>query len=146
MRILLTISFLLILITLAINLYLHIKKWKQGKGVKHKASGYYRSIGFIAAGVCLLFTADTWLWRFLITASGLFFYLCFYWLAFDGLYNKLRKYPFWQIGTIDKDEAGTDNFLRTISLTQHKILKIGLVVISFILFIVLILNEKPGLS
>lgn len=132
MRYLLTISFLIINLTLVVNLWLHIKRWKEKKEVNHFKSAAFRGIGFIAAGVCLWFIG----WKFSIT--GTLFHAFYFWLLFDGLYNLLRGYPFFQIGTIEKDEAKADNFLRTITPTQHKLLKIGLVVISLTLYILTI--------
>jgi hypothetical protein len=53
----------------------------------------------------------------------------FIWLVFDGIYNLIRLKNWWYTGTNDADDAATDNFLQRISLWQHKLLKIGGVII-----------------
>lgn len=48
-----------------------------------------------------------------------------YWFLFDGLYNLFRKQKWWFTGTIDEDEAHTDNFIRWIGLYWSKVFKIA---------------------
>lgn len=126
-------AFAIINLTLAINLYLHYRRWLErntGIRVNHLKSAAVRSVGFIIAAIFIL--------EFPKVIAGTIFHACYFWLLFDGLYNIVRNYPFWQIGTVEKDEAKTDNLLRRVTPVQHKILKIGLVLASALVYAVTI--------
>lgn len=124
------IAFAIINLTLAINLYLHYRRWldrNTGVRVNHLRSAAIRAVGFIVAAIFIR--------EFPLVIAGTFFHVCYFWLLFDGLYNILRGYPWLAIGTVEKDEAKTDNLLRKISPKQHKILKIGLLIASAIIYL-----------
>lgn len=56
-----------------------------------------------------------------------------YWLLFDGLFNVLRGLNWWSTGSEDPDDAKTDNFLQTLTRWEHVTVKVGAVLIGFII-------------
>jgi hypothetical protein len=62
-----------------------------------------------------------------------------YWLLNDGLGNKKKHRGFWDNGGHDeKNDSGLDKFLARQSDTVEKIIKIGGVIISSVLYILLV--------
>lgn len=55
-----------------------------------------------------------------------------FWPLFNGFFNNIRKFNWFYKGTVDKDEAKTDNFLRNKSVTFIVIVQSLLIIISFL--------------
>lgn len=65
-----------------------------------------------------------------------------FWFWFDGLFNLKRGREWWYIGTIDKDEAATDNFKRKIGPTWTKIVQITLMISSIVLYFIFLIQQS----
>ena len=57
-----------------------------------------------------------------------------YWLLFDGIYNRIRGFNWWFTGSNDRDDAGTDNFLQSIPLWLHVTIKVAGALASSIIY------------
>lgn len=115
--------------TLLIDVYTDIKRWKKGVvtddvKISHIRGALLRSFG-LAPVIFILG------WQS-IPAVGFL-----YWFLFDGLFNHIRGFNWWFTGSDDKNDAKTDDFLQSISLTKQKWIKIGGTIISVILYIIL---------
>lgn len=108
---------------LLIDLFTDYQLWKHKKPINHTRGSLLRLIGLAPCVILLR-----------LSSTPLIFFL--YWTLFDGLFNIIRKQPFWSTGTNDPDDALTDNFLQQLSLKQHMIVKLGGIAISFIFYII----------
>lgn len=110
--------------TLLYDLYTDIKLWKEDKPVKHTKGTILRCIGLIPAIILI-----GWPSIMLVGFA--------YWLLFDGLFNTRRGFNWWFTGSDDPDDAKMDNLLQTLTLLQHKALKIGGLGIGLILYLII---------
>lgn len=126
-------AILFFLVVLAFDLYSDYKKWITNRSVDHTFEAWQRGM-FLVPSVLAFHMAipDREIWSILIVPLPIFFY---YWFLFDGLYNKLRGYDWWFLGSDDSDDAKLDNLLQAIGKTWGKILKIGGIIISTLLYI-----------
>ena len=99
------------------------QKWLKGRGVIHGKEAWIRCVMLIPAIV--LFTVahpgNSW-WHLAYTLVMCFFV---FWTIFDGAYNVLRGFNWWFTGSNDPDDADTDNFLQSIPLWLHILIKLG---------------------
>jgi len=106
---------------------------KSKTAVKHTKEAWIRAILLTPSAICLvLFNPSLLILPIVIVLQG-----SWYFLLFDGLLNKAKGQNWWFTGSIDPDDAESDQFLRKLTLTQHKLLKFGLAVISTLLYILL---------
>lgn len=115
----LVIAAILFLATLTIDLVIDIRKWKREDYTVNHKKKWVRGFGLVPAAILLSW--DNW-WL-LIPSPGLILFL--YWLLFDGLYNLLRGFGWWYMGSDDEDDAETDNFLQRLPLWAHVTIKLG---------------------
>ena len=126
-----SIAIILFLLTLTIDMVIDIRKWKRENYKVNHNKKWIRGVGLVPA-VVLLSWHNWWL---LIPAIPMVLFL--YWLLFDGLYNTLRRFPWFYTGTDDPDDAKTDNFLQRLKLWQHIAVKVGGVVLFTIIYILI---------
>lgn len=114
---------ILFFVVLGVNLYVDYKTWKKGIAINHKRGAILRVLGLAPI-------------PFLIGWSVLGLVLSLYWFLFDGLFNIIRGFGWWFTGSEDgKDDAKTDNFLQRLKLWQHVTIKLGFILLSALLFI-----------
>jgi len=141
--------FFTIVITLA-KAFIDHNKWADGIKVNHPREWRYMAVAAIVPAA-FFGMADSGLSSILqigVAFKTLQFWLSFFasgpmmaffiWLAFDGLYNKLRGFNWWFTGSNDPDDANTDNFLQKLKLWQHVAIKLGGLAISIIIYILTI--------
>lgn len=123
------IGIIIFVITLVIDLYTDLWRWRHKMTINHTRGVLLRAIGLIPS-IYLLSSPIGW-----TTVAMLFLVGFVYWFLFDGLFNLLRGYKWWSTGTDDPDDAQTDNFLQSLTLWQHIGVKIGGIVFFTILYI-----------
>lgn len=113
------IAAILFLATLTIDLVIDIRKWKREDYKVNHRKKWIRGFGLVPAAILLSWQN----WWLLLLSPGLILFL--YWLIFDGLYNILRRFGWWYLGSDDPDDAETDNFLQRLPLWAHVTIKLG---------------------
>lgn len=98
------------------------KKWIDGKIIDHrnKKNWIILAVSCIPSIILYSIPCNSW-WAVPISAT---MSALFIWLFFDGFYNILRGFNWWYTGTDDKEDALTDNFLQSIPLWLHIVIKI----------------------
>lgn len=133
---------ILFFLPLAYKLKNNFEKWKIDKPVNHSKEWKWVALAeATTAGLFFIILSGRELW-YSIPVSLLMIAFWF-WFLFDGLYNVIRKryainsgwklingqYDFWYTGSNDKDDAVTDNFLQRLTPSQHKVLKVLLIIL-----------------
>lgn len=114
-----------------------LKKWKERKPIEHTPEFIIRLLLLSPSIIGLSYLLPVpWVWA--IAISG-FLEGSWYFMFFDGLYNIKRKKNWWFTGSDDPDDAKTDNFLQTLTLAQHKVLKFSLIAVSTALYLIFLL-------
>lgn len=123
------------------------KFWKKKKDVNHNNQGFKRlmllSPSIITMAIPIRWVGDTLLSNLaiiglcLLVSFGVIGFL--YWLFFDGLYSNKRRYNFWDLGSDGPEDGKTDNFLQSLTKTQHIAIKIGGCVIFITVYLILLL-------
>jgi hypothetical protein len=124
------------------KLHNNFRKWRNGyKTVKHSKEWVYVAISeMIVAGIPLIISSEANLFLTIAIVEGMIGF--WFWLLFDGIYNLIRKFPFFFTGSEDgKEDAKTDNFLQKLSLWQHVCVKIIPVILFTYLFIIICLKN-----
>jgi len=108
---------------LAWDIITDYRKWLKQRGVAHTKEAWLRCL--LLSPAIVLFTiahlGNSW-WHLVYAVVMCFFV---FWIVFDGFYNVLRGFNWWYTGSDDKDDAGTDNFLQSIPLWLHILIKLG---------------------
>jgi hypothetical protein len=115
-------AIVLFCLTLGIDLYTDIDRWKENMAVNHKRGALLRLIGLVP--VCIILG-----WKFVPLVGFL------YWFLFDGLYNVWRGFNWWFTGSDDADDATTDNILQQIPNWLHIITKTVGIILSIIIVV-----------
>lgn len=126
------IAILITVITLIVKLVHDYKKWLNSKPVNHKKEW----LMMVAANIpsIIIFTLQSSLaWYYAAIVSGLMIAF-FIWLFFDGIYNLLRGYGIFFTGSDDPDDADADNFLQSVPLWLHVVIKVGGLALFVILY------------
>ncbi len=99
------------------------RKWLKKRSVKHTDEAWLRVLLMIVPTVmfCISHTPSFDIWVLIDVALMEFFW---FWLLFDGLYNKLRGFGWWFAGSDDPDDSVLDDFLQA-NPVAGAILKIG---------------------
>lgn len=99
------------------------RKWLNRIPVNHTLEGVVRAVLLIPSLVFFLIYRDpfTW-WLVPVTVVMVQFW---YWLLFDGIYNRLRGYSWWFTGSNDPDDARTDDFLQAIPQWLQIVIKLA---------------------
>lgn len=113
-------------IVLAAKLYFNYRLWhnKEIKGTSIKTVNHPKE--WVIMALCCspsIYQMSTQLslpWYFSIPLTGAM-WLFILWVLFDGIYNIIRKQPWFSTGSDDKDDAATDNFLRKYGTAAHVI-------------------------
>ncbi len=123
------------LIVLLWDLFTDYKKWINERSINHDKEGWIRGLFLIPAigFLCVPLWADWWF--FFIPVAVV---TSVYWMLFDGFYGILRKEGFWFTGTDDWDDARSDNFLQSLSLSEHILIKVGFVTMSILAYILVL--------
>ena len=128
---------ILFVATLTIDLVTDYKIWLNNhKTIDHDRGTWLRAIGLVPA--IILFTLSVgWSFPYWLIASLISFLVVGfnYWNLFDGIFNLLRGYSWLFTGSDDPDDSKSDNFLQSISLTEHILLKLGGSVVFILLYI-----------
>lgn len=119
---LITLGFLIFIGVLVYDLKTDLTLWREEKPIDHKRGVILRLLGLIPAII-------------LIGWPSCVFVGFLYWFLFDGYFNTERGFDWWFTGSDDKDDARSDDFLQRISLTQHKLVKIGGIILGLIVYI-----------
>lgn len=119
-------GFILFFIGVIINAYLDYEVWLDGKEINHTKRFFLKGIMLLPSFILLLQVFSFW--------RVLFFICSWFWFLFDGIYNMLRKYDWWYIGTIDANESKFDNLQRWLG-ELRKTVKIVLLIASLIFLI-----------
>lgn len=121
------------------DVYSDYKKWKVGTPIDHFKEAVIRGVYLLPSHI-FLFTVKTHtgnnFWDFLLyitIVSGLLFSI--WWEFFDGWYNKLRGFRWRFNGSVDKDDAMLDKLLYKLGDKAEGLLKWGLIVTFFFLYI-----------
>ncbi len=109
------------------------KYWKQKKDINHSNQGFKRLM-LLTPSIIMLAIPITWVSTKLLAIVAVII-LCvlisfgvigfWYWLLFDGLYSNKRRYNFWNLGSDGPEDGKTDNFLQSLTKSQHIAVKIG---------------------
>ena len=123
------------------------KYWKQKKDINHSNQGFKRLM-LLTPSIIMMAIPITWVSTKLLVIVAIIL-LCvlisfgvigfWYWLLFDGLYANKRRYNFWNLGSDDAGDGKADNFLQSLSKSQHIALKIGGCAIFTTTYIILLL-------
>lgn len=124
---LLLLGFILFVGTLVYDLKTDLALWKEGKPINHKRGLILRLLGLIPAIL-------------LIGWPSFLFVGFLYWFLFDGYFNTERNFDWWFTGSDDKDDAKTDDFLQKLTLRQHKLVKIGGIILGAILYVIMLVK------
>lgn len=132
------IAIILPVLTVVIKVILNYKMWKKGKPVNHLIEWLIMAAVNIPAIIILggmasvnwfefegFWFKSEWLNQvieYLIPSAMIAFFI---WLFFDGVYNLKRGFYWWFTGGGGKGAAKTDNFLQTIPLWLHIVIKFG---------------------
>lgn len=133
----------LFFILLSLNVSRHYRLWKESQKwpivgkripINHKEENKIRLVIF--SPVVFLFMLGVnglnkqsvlmhWLSLagLLIICSGMV--ACSFWFIFDGLFNRKRGFKWYFEGTVDFDEAKSDNILRGMTVAQKLLLQVG---------------------
>lgn len=107
-------SFTWFIVVLIGFVHFHVRKWKKEfnsiQTINHKKTAFIRCLLLLPSTIGLSLS-HPWPWYYALIPSTLIQFFLF-WLLFDGLYNIKRNFNWWFMGTIDKDESVTDNFIR----------------------------------
>lgn len=112
-------SFTWFLIVLVAFVFFHVKKWNRERNsitvIKHKKTAWYR-VAALSPSTIGLTVANGSAWYISFSLSILVQFFLF-WFLFDGFYNICRivdgkRIRWYVVGTIDDNEAATDNFIR----------------------------------
>lgn len=138
------IALLLTLIVIGGKLFFNIKKWKNENYVIFHTKEWWIMVACLVPSVFLLTLSSSRDWwglhwiiglaLTLLTSAGML--AAFIWFTFDGFYNLLRGFSFFYLGTDDKDDAKSDNFLQRLSFWQHIIVKLGTIIVLTTLYYV----------
>lgn len=127
-----TIAIILTLATIVYKLRNNYSRWKQEDyTINHRKEWLLLAAANIPSIVLLTISAGVW---YAVVPAALMIAF-FIWLVFDGLYNLLRNYGWWYLGTDDPDDAKTDNFLQRLKLWQHIAAKLGGLVLFTVIYI-----------
>lgn len=135
-----------IIVTLMVHLKWNLYLWGKKIHPKHKLEWFFYAIGYGWASYQLSFYLHIGWFKYEWINTGIEMLIAGFMIAsdvlflFDGLYNIYRplrpQLSWWFTGSEDgKNDASTDNFLQKLTLTQHKILKFGLMFISLALYL-----------
>lgn len=115
----------------------HYQKWLTAqmgddagtkKPIKHKQETVIRAL-LLAPVIVYLGLISNWFIAVGFTGSV-------FMLLFNGLFNKRRGQPWWFEGTVDPDEAWTDNILRKIGSPWSRVLQLALPVLFLVWFLI----------
>lgn len=123
-----------ILAVLAGFLFLHYRRWLKSRGINHKRTLMIRVVLLIPSTVWFTLShPGQMVWTGLLAAAMQGF---FFWLFFDGLYNRLRGFDWWfDGGSEEKDSSQLDGMLAKIGDFGEKIIKISGTIISVGIYI-----------
>jgi hypothetical protein len=122
-------------IVLAANVVYDYRKWLRNQGVRHKKDFIIRCILLVPS--LYLFAKAlpvTWVWSLIISGAMMGFV---FWFLFDGLYNVIRGYKFFETGSIDKDESTTDNTQRFLGKFASILIKIIFSIATVTIYVIL---------
>ncbi len=115
------------------DLLTDFRKWQNQIPVNHTREGIMRAILLLPSLFFFLFYRDPFPWWMVpVTIVMVQFW---YWLLFDGIYNRLRGFNWWFTGSDDHDDAKADDFLQSIPRWLHVFIKIAGIVISTTFYI-----------
>lgn len=117
------IATVILLLIVCIKLLINYEDWINVRPINHTKEWCFMAIA--AAPAIYFYTMASSLAWYLAAPLSAAMMAFFIWLLFDGLYNKVRGYNWWFTGSDDADDARTDNFLQSIDLWLHKLIKIG---------------------
>lgn len=117
-------AIVLLIAAIGFKLAVDYRLWLKEKHINHKKEWWRALVSVLTCSpsIALFTIASGFTWYIALAVStGLCFF--FFWLMFDGIYNKLRRENWWFTGSDDKEDAVTDNFLQAIPLALHIIIK-----------------------
>lgn len=134
MRDFIVISSAIILATavLAWDIKSDFRYWKEEKPINHNNQGFKRIL-LLSPSIIMLAIPISW-WAIAAATPMIMFW---YWLLFDGLLSNKKRFNFWSLGSDGPEDGVLDNFLQSLKRWQHIAIKIGGVIISTTLYILL---------
>ena len=111
--------------------------WRDNIAINHNRQALSRMLYLLPSGflLCIPFNGLPW-WEITlqgVVVTGLIGSM--YWEFFDGMYNKIRGFPWRFNGSVDRDDAKLDRLLYKLNDKQQFLLKWGLIVLFLSLWI-----------
>lgn len=123
----------IVIAILVVKLAYDYNLWLSSKPVNHTKEWILMAVFSIPAIV--LFTLQSELgWWLAAPLSGAMIAF-FIWFLFDGIYNILRGFDWFFTGSDDADDPATDNFLQSLKLWQHILIKVGILSLLITIYI-----------
>lgn len=119
-----SVGFILLALAIAFNVWYDYRLWLKEKRRPHKKGWRLKAVTSIPA-IVTLFWVGGYDWYY---DGGLSVLMSMSWflLLFDGLYNVVRGFEFFFLGSNDKDDASTDNFFQSIPMWAGVAIKLAL--------------------